>query len=67
MLVNIGNFIRMLVRPAVTVGLVVGVVINASLGNMDAAKEIGIYAAVAITFWFGDRSKANQPAENGDQ
>lgn len=57
MLINVGNFVRMLVRPVVTVGLVAGVIYASLAGNMDAAKEIGVFTATAITFWFSDRNK----------
>lgn len=67
MLTDVGNFIRMLVRPTVTIALVIGVIYGALSRNLEAAKEIGIYAAVALTFWFSDRTQHDNSAELGDK
>lgn len=65
LLLALGNFTRMLVRPFVTVGLGAAIVQRVASGDLDGAKELGVYFATAMTFWFADR--ANGPASLGDK
>lgn len=64
-LITVGNFMRMLVRPIVTISLVAAVIYAALTKNMEGAKELGLFTATAITFWFSDRQ--NTPAKEGDK
>lgn len=54
---NFGHFVRMLVRPAVTVALVGAVIFIAVVQqNNDVVTALVGMAGVALTFWFSDRS-----------
>lgn len=62
---NIGNFIRMLVRPVVTLIFVGTVCYLAITGNNEMRVAVGTLCGVAVNAWFADR--ANKPAELGDK
>lgn len=65
MLERVGNFIRMLIRPAVTLGLCAAIVERVHAGDVAGAKELGVFFGVAMTFWFTDRSQQNHAVELG--
>ena len=65
-LVKIGNFVRMLVRPAVTGALVGTMCYLAIAGNKEMILAIGTLAGVAVNAWFNDRPQQNRPANLGD-
>lgn len=65
MLADLGNFIRMLVRPVVTLALVGAVIALAFGGNNDVVLALVGLTGVAVNAWFSDR-KGQGPAELGD-
>lgn len=67
MLITVGNFIRMLVRPVVTVGLGALVAERLIAKDLQGAKEAGTYFGIAMTFWFADRGQQGRPADDGDK
>lgn len=62
---DVGNFIRMLVRPSVTVALVAALIYMAVDGGGEAKAAVIALGGVAVNAWFSDR--ANGPAELGDK
>ena len=67
MLNKIGNFIRMLVRPAVT-GVLVGTMCYLALqGDRDVVLAVVTLSGVAVNAWFGDRAQQRKPAADGDK
>ena len=66
-MITVGNFIRMLVRPLVTVGLISSL-IYAGLAqhNSEVITALVGMSGVATTFWFNDRSQQNRPSVPGD-
>ena len=65
MLVNIGNFIRMLVRPLVT-GAFVGTICFLALdGNKEMVLAVASLGGVAVNAWFSDRTQQNRAAGEG--
>lgn len=59
MLDKVGNFIKTLVRPTVTVGLGLAVVERLCKADLEGAKFLGTFFGIAMTFWFVDRSGSN--------
>jgi len=62
---DIGNLIRMLVRPFITVALVGSVIFMAVTGSAEATSAVIALGGVAVNAWFSDR--ANGPATLGDK
>ncbi len=55
------EFIRAVVRPAVTLTLVAGTVAAALSGDFDAVEALAPMTGVVVTFWFLSR-KPNDDA-----
>ena len=53
-------FVRTIVRPVVTVGLVAGFVTGAFV-NPEAADKLESLACMVMVWWFRDRSAVSQP------
>ena len=68
MLENIGNFVRMLVRPITTLATVGAVIyIAVGQGNKEVVTALVGMAGVVTTFWFNDRVQQNHSASLGDK
>ena len=67
MLNKIGNFIRMLVRPAVTGALVGTMCYLALWGDRDVVLAVVTLGGVAVNAWFGDRAQQRKTAADGDK
>lgn len=65
MIVSIGNFIRMLVRPVVTLSFVGTICYLALDGNKEMLMAVSTLGGVAVNAWFADRS--NKPAVLGEK
>ena len=66
MLQRWGNFVRMLVRPAVTLVLVATMCKLALNGDEKMILAVATLAGVAVNAWFNDRPQQNRPANLGD-
>ncbi|MDA1095444.1 MAG: hypothetical protein O3A25_19610 [Acidobacteria bacterium] len=55
------DFIRGIVRPAVTFGLVAAFIAAAFI-DKEASKEIGIPASLVLGWWFAARDNKPPPA-----
>jgi pheromone shutdown protein TraB len=59
------HFIRTLVRPLITVGIVAGFVV-AAFTSPEAADKLESLAGIVMAWWFSDRSAQNAaPPVNG--
>ena len=68
MFVCVGNFVRMLVRPVITLGLVAALIYEGVIGNnSEVVTALVGMSGVATTFWFNDRGQQNRPAEDGQK
>ena len=63
-MITAGNFIRMLVRPVVTVSLVGSIIYLAIAGNKEVTTALVGLAGVAVNAWFSDRK--NGASEAGE-
>lgn len=54
MLDNIAKFVSSMVRPLVTFGLTIGLLIFVALGLIEA-REVVALTALVIGYWFGQR------------
>lgn len=68
MLTDIGNFVRMLVRPVITLGLVASLIyVGVVQQNKEVITALVGMSGVASTFWFNDRGQQNKPANDGEK
>lgn len=65
MLQDVGNFVRMLVRPAVTILFVGTLCYLAIAENKEGVLAVASLGGVAVNAWFNDR--ANKQADPGDK
>ena len=56
----VSAFIKTIVRPIITVGLISGFMTGAFV-NPEAAEKLESLAAMVMVWWFRDRSTVNAP------
>ena len=65
---NVGNFIRMLVRPMVTMATIGSLIyIAIAQDNKEVVTALVAISSTVATFWFNDRGQQNRNAELGDK